>query len=170
MKGANMDYFFNAEEVFHIAVLIEQNGEKFYRHLETLVDEATTKEICLRLARQEHEHKLLFEKLLSDLVNSKSLQYNLKDLPQENLSYMKSLSESNVFARALDLDAISKKIKNTRDAITTALGFEKDTIVFFLQMKKFTRPEWGQAEINNLIEQEEEHIRILSGLLSEKQQ
>ena len=34
-------------------------------------------------------------------------------------------------------------------------------------MKKFTRPEWGQAEINKLIEQEQEHIVTLTTLLKE---
>ena len=162
-----MDYFFNAEEIFHIAVMIEDNGEKFYNHVSATTPDARTKDICAKLAGQEHNHRLLFEKLLSDVVNKKGAMYTLKDFPQEDLSYLKAVSDSNVFTKALDIKNMSGKIKNARDAVTIALDFEKDSILFFIQMKKFTRPEWGQAEINKLIEQEQEHIVILTALLKE---
>ncbi|HLD36607.1 MAG TPA: ferritin family protein [Planctomycetota bacterium] len=162
-----MDYFFNAEEIFHIAVMIEDNGEKFYNHVSATTTDAKTKDICAKLAGQEHKHRLLFEKLLSDVVNKKGSMYNIADFPQDDLSYLKAVSDSNVFTQALNLKDVSAKIKNTKDAIIIALDFEKDSILFFIQMKKFTRPEWGQAEINKLIEQEQEHIVTLTTLLKE---
>jgi len=162
-----MDYFFNAEEIFHIAVMIEDNGEKFYNHVSATTKDARTKEVCIKLAGQEHKHRLLFEKLLSDVVNKKGAMYNIADFPQEDLSYLKAVSDSNVFTRALNLKDVSGKIKNARDAAIIALDFEKDSILFFIQMKKFTRPEWGQAEIDKLIEQEQEHIVTLTALLKE---
>lgn len=162
-----MDYFFNAEEIFHIAVMIEANGEKFYNHISATTKDAKTKNVCTRLAGQEHDHRLLFEKLLSDVVNKKGAMYNIADFPQEDLSYLKAVSDSNVFTRAINLKEVSSKIKNAGDAVRIALDFEKDSILFFIQMKKFTRPEWGQAEINKLIGQEEEHIVTLTALLKE---
>ena len=162
-----MDYFFNAEDIFHIAVMIEDNGEKFYNHISATIPDAQTKGICIKLAGQEHNHRLMFEKLLTDVVNKKGPMYNIADFPQDDLSYLKAVSDSNVFTKALDLKQVTGKIKTARDAVTIALDFEKDSILFFIQMKKFTRPEWGQAEINKLIEQEQEHIVILTALLKE---
>ncbi len=162
-----MDYFFNAEDIFHIAVMIEDNGEKFYNHVSATIPDAKTKDICAKLAGQEHNHRLLFEKLLTDVVNKKGPMYNLADVPQDDLSYLKAVSDSNVFAKALNLKDVAAKIKTAKDAVTIALDFEKDSILFFLQMKKFTRPEWGQAEINKLIAQEQKHIVTLTVLLKE---
>jgi rubrerythrin len=162
-----MDYFFNAEDIFHIAVMIEDNGEKFYNHISATTPDARTKGICAKLAGQEHNHRLMFEKLLSDVVNKKGPMYNLADLPQDDLSYLKAVSDSNVFTKALNIKDVSGKIKNAKDAVIIALDFEKDSILFFIQMKKFTRPEWGQSEINKLIEQEQEHIVTLTALLKE---
>jgi rubrerythrin len=161
-----MTYSFNAEEIFHIAITIEQNGEKFYNHITTLViKDYKTKQICNLIAGEEREHIKVFENLLAELVNKKSSSYNMKEFPEEDLSYLKALSDASVFTPLLDLKEISSKIRNAGDAIMVALGFEKDSILFFTQMKKFTRPEWGQSEINRIIEQEQEHIKILITLL-----
>jgi len=160
-----MDYFFNAEDIFHIAIMIEDNGEKFYNHVSSTTPDNRIKGICAQLAGQEHNHRLMFEKLLADVVNKKGPMSNLAELPQDDLSYLKAVSDSNVFTKALDIKNLSGRIKNAKDAVTIALDFEKDSILFFIQMKKFTRPEWGQSEINQLIEQEQEHIVTLTTLL-----
>lgn len=164
---AGMSYFFNAEEIFHIAIMIEQNGEKFYNHLITLVDDEKTKQVCARLAREEHNHHMLFKKLIAGVVSQKGAMYDLKDVPADDQSYLKSIADTNVFTRSLNPADVTGRIKTASDAVKLALDFEKESILFFIQMKNFTRPEWGQAEINTLVKQEQEHINLLTILLND---
>ena len=100
-------------------------------------------------------------------TNLGAVYLRMNDLSSAEQSYLKAVSDSNVFTKALDIKNMAGKIKTARDAVTIALDFEKDSILFFIQMKKFTRPEWGQAEIDKLIEQEQEHIVTLTALLKE---
>ncbi len=160
-------YFFNAEETFHIAIIIEKNGEEFYKLMLGKVRNDKAKQVITRLAGEEAKHRLMFERLLAELVSKKGPAYNMIDFPEEDLSYLKTLADTNVFAKSFNLKTVSGGMKTPKNAVNTALGFEKDSILFFLQMKKFTRPEWGQSEINKLIEQEQEHIKLLTGLLKE---
>lgn len=160
-------YFFNAEEVFHIAIQIEQNGEEFYNLMVKQVADNKTKDVCQRLAGEEHKHRLMFEGLLIELVAKKGSVYNLTEFPESDLAYLKALADTNVFTHKLNTAAFSNPMPSAQNAVKLALDFEKDSILFFLQMKKFTRPEWGQVEIDKLIEQEQEHIRLLTGLLKE---
>lgn len=166
-EPAGSAYLFNAEEIFHIAIMIEQNGEKFYNHLITQVKDEKTKQVCARLAREEHNHHILFKRLLADMVNTKGIHYGLADAPDGDQAYLKALADTNIFTRSLNPAEVTGRIKDARDAVKIALDFEKESILFFIQMKQFTRPEWGQAEINTLVEQEQEHIRILTALLDE---
>lgn len=160
-------YFFNAEEIFHIAIQIEQNGEEFYNLMVKQVADNKAKDVCQRLAGEEHKHRLMFEDLLKELVIKKGSVYNLTEFPESDLAYLKALADTNVFTHKLNTVALSSQMPSAKSTVKFALDFEKDSILFFLQMKKFTRPEWGQVEINKLIEQEQEHIRLLTGLLKE---
>ena len=160
-----MTYFFNAEEIFHVAIMIEENGEKFYNHLQSAFRDENVRQVCERLATEEHKHKLLFEKLITEVVNKRPAVLNLKDFNDEDLKYLKALADSNVFADSFDIRKIAGKIGTAKEAINLALNFEKDSIFFFVQMKSLTSPESGKDDIDRLIEQEQTHVKILTLLL-----
>ncbi|MFA5795433.1 MAG: ferritin family protein [Candidatus Brocadiia bacterium] len=162
-----MSYFFNAEEIFHVAIGIEQNGEEFYLAMSKQAGDKKTQDVCRRLSAEEHSHRLMFERLLNEFLSKKGSFLELKELSEDDLNYIKSLSDSNVFIRPGYLKEASGNIKTAPDVVNLALDFEKDSILFFIQMKKFTRPEWGRPELDKLIAQEQEHIRLLTALLKE---
>ena len=54
---------FNANEVFEIAVKIEENGERFYRTLAENVEDETLKNLFKQLGEAEVKHKEFFQNL-----------------------------------------------------------------------------------------------------------
>ncbi|MEK7448595.1 MAG: ferritin family protein [Planctomycetota bacterium] len=160
-----MSYFFKADEIFQTGVQIEQNGIKFYQRLADLTKDAKIKQIYESLRDAEKNHVEVFRKLLKEVASQKGALQSVKDFPEEDTTYLKTMADNNVFTGKINLDEISRKIKSTKDAVNLALDFEKSSVLFYTQMKKFTRPELGEQQINKLIKQEEEHIRILNDLL-----
>ena len=161
-----MAYFFNAEEIFQVGIEIEQNGIKFYQKLIDLSKDPELKKTYAYLRSAEENHVKVFQSLQAKVVSKVIPAEAVKEFPEEDMSYMKTLADANVFSKEIDLDKMTGRIKSAKDAVNLALDFEKASILFYLQMKKFTRPEWGEADINKLIKQEEEHIKILSALLA----
>ena len=51
---------FNANDIFEIAVKIEQNGAKFYRNAAKQVEEEKHKKFLLELASMEDDHETTF--------------------------------------------------------------------------------------------------------------
>ncbi|MGD8627629.1 MAG: ferritin family protein, partial [bacterium] len=84
---------FKASDVYEIAVQIESNGEKLYRHAVNVTDDSKMKELFTYLADEEVKHMRLFEGL-----GKKVEQYNLPETYDgEYCSYVRSYSEGLVF-------------------------------------------------------------------------
>lgn len=142
---------FKAEEVVDFAVQVEKNGQKFYQALADKLDNMELSLIFADLANQEAKHIVDFQRLLGDL---KGISLN-ESYPGEYEEYVRGLAENHVFTRGVD-DAI-KNIKGPADGINMALSFEKDSIIFFQELKELVSP-GNVGVINNLIEEEKKHI------------
>lgn len=150
---------FKGMDVISFAIEIEKNGKEFYETVAGIIDDPQAKEIFLKLKEQEEHHIVDFEKLLD---NIKGYQ------PQETysgeyLDYAKALADNHVFNSNADIKAIAKTVNNKIDAIEIALKFEKDSILFFAELKHVVAPN-SHKVIDELIAQEREHIKVLSEL------
>jgi rubrerythrin len=88
------------------------------------------------------------------------------DPDDEMAQYIKALADSRVFTNESEAAKYAKACRSPAEVLRAALQFEKDTILLFEMMKKATKPEWGQAKIDDLIEEEKGHIRKISAMLS----
>ena len=150
---------FNGMDVITFAVEIEKNGKKFYEKVSDTFEDAEIKEIFLHLAHEEENHIVEFEKLFEDeLGNNPHETYE-----GEYLDYVKSLVDNHVFKTNEDIDALVKTIQNKNDALDLALKFEKDSILFFTELKEVVAPH-NLGTIDNLISQERAHIKVLAKL------
>jgi len=80
--------------------------------------------------------------------------------PGEYLNYVKALAEENIFAKERTGQLLAKKFKTFAAALDMAIGLEKDSILFYNEMKKFV-PESEHKPITEIISQEKEHFRKL---------
>ena len=83
--------------------------------------------------------------------------------PGEYSAYLGALIDDHIFSKAKDEKKLVRRVKNNGEAIDLAIDFEKDSMLFYHEMKNFVREKEGKL-VAKLIKQEQEHIRKLSAL------
>ena len=159
-----MGILFSASEVVQMGIQIEQNGKDYYITVAKSARENKTKEAFQYLAAEEEKHIRTFEDILSQIEKYEPPE----SYPGEYFAYLRALSEEYVFTKARKGEEIAGKVKSDREAIETGIGFEKDSILFYEEMKNLVG-QGAHQTIDKLIEQEKEHLRKLSQLKSSLQ-
>ncbi len=159
-----MAYGFNAQEVFTMALQIEENGKHFYEEAARKVDDSKLRAVFSSLAQEEIEHKDRFQKLMEELPSS-AKEPTVWDPEKELDVYLKMMADSHVFRADEDVSKFISQISTPIDAIKLAMQFEKDTIIFFLAMQDATEEGKGRDRITQLVKEEQQHLRKLTGLL-----
>jgi rubrerythrin len=151
---------FNADEIFEIAVYIEQNGAKFYRKAAESISGKYNKDLLLHLAEMEDEHEQIFIKLRSELSDKEKITTTF-DPEGEAEQYLKALADTRVFYEK-EFNKPSLK-----EIFKTAITAEKDSIVFYLGMKNVVPAHMGKEKLDDIIKEEMSHITLLSKELLE---
>ena len=154
-----MGKLFQAHEVLKTAVTIEKNGYRFYRELANQVSQLSVKETFEYLANEEKWHIDAFSALLERTPDH---QVN-ESFAGEQEEYLAVLAGSHVFNDNEEFLAIIKNAKTDIEVIALAETFEKDSILFYLEMLELL-PEEEQAGVHKLIKQEKGHLRKLRAL------
>ena len=157
---------FNADEVFQMAERIEINGEKFYRRGVSVIADPRVKELFEHLAGQEQIHRDVVVKLRESLPKG-ALKTSVFDPDGEAEAYLAAAADSHVFAIHDDPVTPLGDDPSPEEALNMALGFEKDTIVFFLGMREVTPDNLGGEEITKLIREEMKHVARINSMLAE---
>lgn len=154
-----MGNIFAGSEVVEIGIQIEKNGKAFYDTLSGQTTDQKAKDLFTFLAEEEERHIDAFQKLLDSVRKYEPPQA----FTEEYFAYMKALASDHVFTQENKGTEIAKKIKSDTEALETAIGFEKDSIVFYEGM---TRMVLGHdlKTVQNLILQEQGHLAKLSEL------
>ena len=155
---------YSLSEVFHLAETIEKNGEAFYRRAAEAVDDAKTKEVFLDLAAKEKVHEQIFATLREQVCTLADQQIYDPDGQVE--AYLRSVAETHVFNLDPDETALAASLQSPLSALKWAIGFEKDTIVYFSALKEAV-PEESRAKVELLIREEYDHIRQLHQVIKE---
>ncbi len=151
---------FNANDIFEMAVKIEQNGAIFYRDAAKQVSVEEYKDFLLELAAMEDDHEATFSTMQKELNEDESLDTTF-DPDDENTLYLKALADTRVFFAKDEPDNSLKGI------LGAAIQAEKDSIAFYLGMKEMISVKSGKAKIDDIIKEEMNHIRLLAGKLSD---
>ena len=150
---------FGGNEIVEIGVQIEKNGKDFY---ETLIRQSKiqkAKDIYKFLAEEEKKHIATFQKMLKSIQKYEPPEA----YPDEYFAYLRALAGSCIFTERNKGSEIAKNIKDDREAINLGIEFEKDSILFYTEMKKAV-PEYDQKTIDKLIIEEQDHLQKLSEL------
>jgi len=154
-------YGFNADEVFQIAIDIEENGKRFYEKAMDIVDNPDVKAVLGSLAKDEAEHLKRFTELKAQLPKT-ATEDTVWDPEHEMNQYLQMMADIHVFRSDLDVEKKLSQAKNPEDILKLGIQFEKDSIVFFLTMQDSTEEKKGREIIGQLINEEKEHLRKLS--------
>jgi rubrerythrin len=154
-------YGFNANEIFQIAIDIEENGKRFYEKVIDLVDNPDVKALLASLAQEEVEHLKRFAELKAQLPKA-AAEDTIWDPEHEMNQYLQMMADMNVFRSNLDLGEVLSSVKNLEDVLRLGIQFEKDSIVFYITIQDATEEKKGREFIGQLVNEEKKHLMRLS--------
>lgn len=163
-----MAYDFNAQEVFEMAIQIEENGAAFYRKAADLQKEASDKKFLQALAQVEDRHKASFQEMktqVSDLEKSQTVF----DPNDELSAYLKAMADAHGGEGNPEALELLTGKETMAEIVTLAIGLEKESILFYLGLKDIVPPKYGQEKIDEIINEEKKHMVQLSGFLKKAQ-
>jgi len=146
---------FNANDIFEMAITIEENGAKFYRDAAENVDNEDNKQFLIDLAVMEDGHATTFATMQKELKGTET-KPTFFDPQNENALYLKALADARVFAKK------EEPANDFKSILYSAVQTEKDSIVFYLGMKGLVTEQSGKARLDAIIQEEMSHIRILT--------
>jgi len=162
-----MIFPFNAGEVFKIALQLEENGGRFYEKAAAGPFPAEIQELFWQLAREEMAHKAAFTHLLAQ-VSPAAAGSTVWDPDNELDQYLKLVADMHVFSQGqAELDRLMGGLASYPQAVKMAMSFEKDSIIFFLELMHVAGDDQESREqIGKLVDEERRHLRQLAGLLT----
>jgi rubrerythrin len=154
-----MANIFSLSEIVELGIQIEINGRDFYKAvLERPLDQKA-RDIFAFLGKEEERHIADFQKILDSVAAYEPRE----SYPEEYFAYMNALASEYVFTQKGKGREAASKIRSDMDAVDLGIGFEKDSILFYEEMKKMVHKK-EQKIVDLLIDSEKSHLRKLSEL------
>ena len=155
---------FNADEVFEMAGEIERNGAKFYRRAAETVTEPRVRQLFFDLAEMEDVHERIFAAMRADLAGTEGADMPF-DPEGEAAAYLREYVSGRIFDVKTDPAKLLAGKKTIGDILRMAIGFEKDSIVFYLGISEMLSERAEKDKVNAIIREEMGHITFLSRAL-----
>ena len=133
----------------------------FYRQAASLATTDEAVALFTYLADQETLHRKLFEEMAQSvtLVETSAADW------QEISEYIAATVDRAFFADAGAIEAVPHA-ETVEEMIRAALTFEKETLLFFYQLRDLVRPA-HRAALDNIVNEEKAHVRRLAAMLAE---
>lgn len=152
------------DELIHFGMQIEERGFKFFQEMAAKTGDPEVKKVFEFLSDEEEKHYNVMDKMVTEMKTYDPPEYYM----DEYEVYVWNLANNHVLTGKADPDQYLEKVKTPLDAVNLALGIEKDTILFFVALKKLVFKE-GQKTLDMLIDQENLHIKKLLELKKQLQ-
>lgn len=148
------------KEIIDIAVGIEETGYEFYTSCAGQLKDPATSDAFEFLAKEELVHKDLF---LSLRDND---QETSRPNAEEYYRYLRAIGGEGIFEKhKLDINRISSDITAPMAAIKKAFILEKESILFYSEMKQLYGEDREPIElIDKIIAEERKHVAVLYDL------
>jgi len=150
---------FSSSDLINIAIGIEKRGIAFYDVIAKSTDNAEARDVFRYLADMERMHIHIFQGMLGE-ANKYQRQENYTG---EYAAYLQALVDSAVFTDDSITSEMATQVGSDIEAMELAIGAEKDSILFYYEMKEIM-PQPTQPAVNKIIAEEKSHLRELSEL------
>jgi len=146
---------YSIDEIMEMAIQTERLGYQFYTGMAEKFkkDEGLVK-LFTTLANKEKVHERTFNNLKQMVA-----KHGTEPIEWEEVTnYMRAFVESQFFlGRAKALPSMDH-VKTVQDAVLFALGFEKETLLYFFELRSIVKE---KEVVDEVINEEKSHIRWL---------
>jgi rubrerythrin len=150
---------FSAPEMIELAIQLEENGQAFYEAAAQRAQEGEVKQLLELLAREEVRHAEVFR-----LMKPEEKEHRPRpEYTGQKSDYVQALLEGRLLPAETVVNEVLPRLASEAEILDFALGFEKDTILFYYEMRHLL----GEAErplLKDVIEQEKLHVERLRRL------
>ena len=151
---------FNADEALAMAEQIERNGRQFYLRAAEIATEGGVRKLLLDLAEWEKGHEALFASLRADLTEEEKRATTF-DPDGDTELYLEAMADTHVFNAEQDPTALLAGDETPGQILTLALGFERDSILFFTGLGRVVPERLGKGRIEAVTQEEVGHVAYL---------
>lgn len=145
---------FSIREAIEQAVQTEKLGYEFYTTLaERLKKDEGLHKLFTTLATKELRHEKTFRELLDVIKDEQPVDW------EEAAQYLKAIVESEFFLGKNKALPSMKNVKTVEDAVNFALGFEKETLLYFYGIRDAVKE---KEVVEEIINEERSHIMWLN--------
>jgi len=146
---------YSINEIIEMAVRTEVLGNRFYTSMaRKFKKNAELVKLFTTLAAKEKTHEKTFLEL-KDMVSRSGPEPQDWD---EVSNYLRAFVESEFFlGRGKSLPSMTG-IRSVKNAVAFALGFEKETLLYFMELRKIVRE---KEVVDEVINEEKSHIMWL---------
>ena len=154
-----MSIAFSGTELINIAIGIERRGIVFYDIMAKSTENAIARDTFQSLADMERAHVQTFQNMLTE-----ASKYQVPETyAEEYTAYLQALVDSAIFTDDMITSEMATKAESDIEALELAISGEKDSILFYYEMKDIV-PQPAQSTVNRIIAEEKSHLRQLSEL------
>jgi len=156
-----MKEHFSVDEILDMAEHLERNGAAFYNRAAEGMSDPHIRTVLRDLATWEEAHEKIFSRmratLTGDLRNKKAL--NAED---KRSLHLRAMVDGNVFDLQTDPSKLLSGRETIEDVLQMAVTREKDSVVFYLDLKNLLAETADPKSIDGIIEEEMDHIAFLN--------
>lgn len=157
-----MSVHFTADEIFDIAERLEKRAILFYTEVAESCPHPSSRKLLRKLAAMEVDH----EKIFSGLRQSLRTRTGAKALSRREAAQWTIIAEMMLNNLDRDIAARFRNKSDWQELMREAIGFEKDTITFFLGLKSMVVDPRDKKKIDAIIMEETGHVLALSSELA----
>ncbi|HYA85461.1 MAG TPA: ferritin family protein [Nitrospirota bacterium] len=148
---------YSIEEIMEMAIQTEKLGFKFYT---TIAEKFKKDDGLVKLFKTLADKEKVHEKTFTDLkVSVEKSGVDVEPVQWEEVSnYMRAFVESEFFLGKSKALPSMDHIRTVADAVKFAIGFEKETLLYFMELKSIVKE---KDVIDKVINEEKSHVRWL---------
>jgi rubrerythrin len=149
-------------EILSVAIHLEESGSHFYKAASKKVHSERLRDALSRLADQEIEHKIVFQRMGKDMGIDLSGEHYLKRISPESFQ---SLTEAGVFPSPEERDAAVASLFSLAQAIRFGVKVEKGSVLFYESAARVSKSAHIRETFERIAAEERAHLRLLTAEL-----
>ncbi len=152
-------------DLFDMAIQVEKDAQAFFREASSYYPSPQARRMMLDLAAMEAEHEAIFGALKDRLVEEGRGDVPADRGPGQDMP----LIAAGVFVGGIQRDLAEQFTgrEKPHEIVRRAIQFEKDTIVFLVDLKNFLAAPADKAHLDSIIREELGHVVKLVGHLGQ---
>lgn len=152
---------YSIDEIIEMAIRTETLGYQFYTSMaEKFKTDENLVKLFTTLASKEKAHEKTFTELKTTVAKkgAEPVQW------EEVSNYMRAFVESEFFLGKGKALPSMDRVRTVHDAVKFALGFEKETLLYFHELRAIVKE---KEIVDEVINEEKSHVRWLGTFLAD---